>query len=273
MTAKETRPAVSVVAPARNEARNLPFLVEEVQQVLGRLDGPFELIIVNDGSTDSTADVLDELAALKPFVRAIHFDANYGQTSAFDAGIQAARGGQIVLMDADGQNDPADIPSLLAQLEHHDLAVGWRVRRKDPWAKKLTGRLANAVRRWATGDTTHDTGCSLKAFRADLIKRVKLYRGMHRFFSTLVALEGGSVVEVPVSHRPRRFGRSNYSIFNRALRTTLDLLAVMWMRRKHLRYRIRNNIDLEGDRPRRAICNQNEKHPQEANSLERRREP
>ena len=240
MTAEQIAPEISVIIPAYNEAENLPVLAAEIEEALEPLGRAWELIIVEDGSTDGTGAIVADLAAVKPFVRPIYFDANYGQTSALDAGIRAARGGAVVLMDADLQNDPADVPRLLAELDNHDAAVGWRAERKDPWTKKLTSRLANAVRRWATGDEIHDVSCTLKAFRARAIKGVKLYNGMHRFLSTLVKMEGGSLVEVKVNHRPRRFGRSKYGIFNRFLKPFVDLLAVMWMRRRALRYRVRN---------------------------------
>ncbi len=231
---------VSVIAPAYNEAENLPVLVSEIEQALSPLAVPFEIIIVDDGSTDGTAEVLDEVAGSKPFVRPFHFERNSGQTAAIDAGIRRAHGAKIVLIDADGQNDPAEIPKLLAELERFDAAAGWRADRKDPWTKKLTSAFANAVRKWATGDRIHDTGCSLKAFRSEVLRKIKLFNGMHRFLTTLVKMEGGSVVEVKVSHRPRLHGKSKYSIFNRAIRPTLDLVAVMWMKRRTLRYRVKN---------------------------------
>lgn len=236
MTAQGSPVDISVVMPAYNEEESLPVLVDEIEKTLGPLGRAYEVVVVDDGSTDATREVMRGLAASKSFVRPLYFDRNYGQTSAFDAGIKAARGARIVLIDADGQNDPADIPRLLGELDRFDAAVGWRRERKDPWTKKLTSRFANAVRKMATGDTTHDTGCSLKAFRAECIKRVKLYNGMHRFLATLAALEGASITEVPVNHRPRRFGKSKYNIFNRAVRPALDLLAVMWMRRRRLTY-------------------------------------
>lgn len=230
---------ISIVIPACNEAENLPILIPEIEEALRPLARGFEVIIIDDGSTDATAGVIEDMASLKPFVQGIFFDQNYGQTAALKAGIAAACGDCVVFIDADLQNDPADIPRLLEKLDEFDAAVGWRVDRHDPWTKKLTSRFANLVRRLATGDPTHDTACSLKAFRGDTIRKMKLFDGMHRFLSMLAAMEGARVVEVKINHRPRRFGRSKYSIFNRFLRPILDLLAVMWMKRRTLRYRVK----------------------------------
>jgi len=232
-------PEISVVVPAYNEAESITILVGEIEAALDPLGRPYEIVIIDDGSTDRTPDVIRGLASRDPCVRPIYFDGNFGQTSGFDAGIRYSRGAVIVTIDADLQNDPADIPRLLEALNNFDAAVGWRADRKDPWTKKLTSRFANAVRNWATGETIHDTGCSLKAFRRDALANVKLFNGMHRFLPTLVRMEGGTVTQVKVNHRPRRFGRSKYSIFNRFLRPAMDLLAVMWMKRRHLKYRIR----------------------------------
>ncbi|MHC4713714.1 MAG: glycosyltransferase family 2 protein [Planctomycetota bacterium] len=240
MNGNHVEAEVSVVIPAYNEAENLPVLTAEIEEVLGRLGAAFEIIIVNDGSTDATAEVLEDLARARPSVRPLHFERNRGQTAALDAGIRAALGRRIVLLDADGQNDPADIPKLLDQLERFDVAAGWRVNRRDPRTKRLTSAFANRIRRWATGDDIHDTGCSLKAFRAETLRKMKLFNGMHRFLTTLAKMEGATVVEVKVGHRPRKYGKSKYNIFNRAIRPTLDLLAVVWMQRRALKYRLKD---------------------------------
>jgi len=230
---------ISVVIPAYNEEENLPILVGEIEAALGPLGRPYEIIIIDDGSTDKTGEAIADMAKHKAHVRAIYFDGNFGQTSGFDAGFKRARGRFVVTIDADLQNDPADIPKLVEKLAEYDAAVGWRAKRKDPWTKKLTSRFANAVRNWATRETIHDTGCTLKAFRREAIEGVKLFNGMHRFLPTLLKMEGFSVVEVAVNHRPRRYGRSKYNIFNRFLRPTADLLAVKWMQKRHLGYKVR----------------------------------
>lgn len=236
---RQDMPAISVVVPACNEVENIRPLVGEIEAALEPLGRPYEIVIVDDGSTDGTTGVIRDLAASSPRVRPVYFEGNFGQTSGFDAGIRRARGDAVVLIDADLQNDPADIPRLLAALGEYGAAVGWRPERKDTWTKKLTSRLANGIRKWATGDAIHDTGCSLKAFRREALANVKLFTGMHRFLSTLVKMEGYTVTEIKVNHRPRRSGKSKYSIFNRFLRPTLDLLAVMWMQRRRLRYRVK----------------------------------
>ncbi len=232
-------PRVSVVVPAYNEAENLPTLIGEIGAALDPAGIDYEILVVDDGSTDDTRRVLEGLRAENPRLRLICFECNCGQSAGLDAGFRAARAGVIVTLDADLQNDPADIPRLLDALGDHGAVVGWRANRKDPWTKKLTSRFANRIRRLATGDDTHDTGCSLKAFRREALERVKLFTGMHRFLATLVKMEGYTVTEVVVNHRPRRFGRSKYNILNRGIRPTLDLLAVMWMRRRRLGYRVR----------------------------------
>ncbi len=246
MASQDTQTEISVVIPAYNEAESLPLVVSEIEEALTPLERSWEVVIVDDGSTDGTREVIADMAAVKSFVRPVYFDGNYGQTSAFDAGIKAAKGGIIVLIDADLQNDPADIPRLIDKLSSYDAAVGWRAQRKDTWTKKLTSRFANFIRNHATGETIHDTGCSLKAFKRECFKNVKLFNGMHRFLATLVKMEGCTVTEVKVNHRPRRFGRSKYSIFNRFLRPTMDLLAVMWMQRRTLRYRYSDGDHFRG---------------------------
>lgn len=233
-----TPPWLSVVIPAFNEEANVEACYRELVPILEGLGRPFEVIAVDDGSTDRTFEILAELAAADPRLRLIRFRRNAGQTAALDAGFRAARGEVVVTMDADLQNDPRDIPRLLAELGASDAACGWRVRRQDPWPKRVSSRIANAVRNRLTAEAIHDTGCSLKAYRRECLARLKLYRGMHRFLPTLLKLEGFRVVEVPVNHRPRRAGRSKYSIGNRLWTGLADLFAVRWMMKRRLRYEI-----------------------------------
>jgi glycosyltransferase involved in cell wall biosynthesis len=233
---------LSVVVPVYNERDSLPILVEEIGRALaGRR---YEIVAVDDGSTDGSLDVLKALKRGHPELHIVAFAANAGQSAAFAAGFRAARGAVIVTLDADLQNDPADIPALLAALAASGATavVGYRAARHDsPW-KRLQSRIANGVRNRLNGETIRDTGCSLKAFRADAVRALPLFTGMHRFLPTLIKLYGGTVAEVPVRHRPRRFGRSKYGMWNRVFRSLVDALAVRWMQRRALRYRVREEL-------------------------------
>jgi glycosyltransferase involved in cell wall biosynthesis len=227
---------LSVVVPAYDEAPNIEACYRELVSVLEGLARPFEVIVVDDGSTDGTYAVLGRLAREDARLRVLRFGRNAGQTAALAAGFRAARGEVVVTLDADLQNDPHDIPRLLAALPGHDAVCGWRVDRRDPWAKRLGSRVANAVRRRVTGDGVHDTGCMLKAFRREALARLPLYRGMHRFLPALLRAEGCRVIELPVGHRPRRAGRSKYGNWNRLWAGLIDLWAVRWMARRRLDY-------------------------------------
>jgi glycosyltransferase involved in cell wall biosynthesis len=198
----------------------------------------WEIIFINDGSTDGSHLLLSELRQSYPHVRVITFKRNGGQTAAFDAGFKAARGEVIITMDADLQNDPLDIPRLLEKMGDYDAACGWRHRRNDPFIKLISSRIANYVRNKLSDEEIIDVGCSLKAFKAAYVKKMKLYSGMHRFFPTLIKMEGGRVVEVKVNHRPRKHGLSKYNIRNRMVRSFMDLLAVRWMKKRRLNYEI-----------------------------------
>lgn len=231
-------PYLSVVIPVYNERDNIVPLTEELVGVLEDLRRSYEIIFVDDGSTDGSAEQLELVRKRFSGIQIIRFKKNCGQTAAFDAGFKAARGDVIVTMDADMQNDPHDIPTLLADIGEYDLVCGWRQRRNDSIIRKLSSVIANGIRNWLSGETIKDVGCSLKAFRREYAQRLKLYTGMHRFFPTLVKLEGGTVKEVPVNHRPRRHGTAKYNIRNRILRSFLDLLAVCWMKNRYLHYEI-----------------------------------
>jgi glycosyltransferase involved in cell wall biosynthesis len=229
---------ISVVAPVFNERDNLTPLVDELIAVLRAMPRQFEIVLVDDGSRDGSFEAIDALALAHPEVRGLHFKANCGQTAAFDAGFKSARGAVVVTIDADLQNDPRDIPALLQALEGHDAAVGIRTERRDGPLRRLASKIANAVRNRVSGDDIIDTGCSLKAFRVDALRGIKLWNGMHRFLPTLIKLEGGSVVQVPVNHRPRLAGTSKYGVWNRVFRSSADLLAVRWMKSRRLGYEV-----------------------------------
>ena len=227
---------LSIVAPVYNEVDNVEPLVAELLGVLRPTGRSFEIVLVDDGSRDGSAEKIDALAAREPEVRGLHFRENRGQTAAFDAGFKHARGAVLVTIDADLQNDPKDIPALLDALDGHAAAVGYRATRRDDAVRRFSSRFANAVRNKISGDDIIDTGCSLKAFRAEALRPIKLYTGMHRFLPTLVKIEGGTVVQIPVGHRPRLKGTSKYGVWNRVFRSFVDLLAVRWMKTRRLGY-------------------------------------
>ena len=217
--------------------------MEEARDALALLERPFEIIVVDDGSTDETATVLRNLKPSIPELRVLRSSQNCGQTAAMDAGFHYARGDIIVTLDGDGQNDPADISTLIEGLKEYDVVCGIRTRRADNLIRRASSRIANWVRNRLTGEKITDIGCSLKAFRRDILKRVKLFDGMHRFLPTLLRMEGARVIEVPVNHRPRIKGKSKYNIRNRLFRSFRDLLAVRWMQSRRLDYEVREIIE------------------------------
>jgi len=231
-------PYLSVVIPVFNEEENVGPLNAELMEVLQGLNKTFEVIYVDDGSKDKSYALLKELQKNNPSIRIIKFRKNSGQTAAFDAGIKAASGEVIVTLDADLQNDPHDIPKLLEKIGDADAVCGWRQKRNDTFVRRLSSRIANSVRNRLSGETIRDVGCSLKAFRSVYAKKMKLFNGMHRFFPTLIKMDGGTVIEIPVNHRPRRFGTPKYNIRNRVVRSFIDLLAVCWMKKRKLHYEI-----------------------------------
>ncbi len=227
-------PELSLVAPVYDEVDNLrPLLARVAHAFDGRVN--WELVLVDDGSQDGSAQLIRTLAAEDPRVRGLFHPENRGQTAAMAAGIRAARAGLIATLDADLQNDPIDLLEMRARLGGHDAVVGYRLRRQDTWVRRMSSRFANAVRNRITGDRIRDTGCSLKLFRRDAIRVIPLFEGMHRFLPTLLRWHGFSVVEHPVSHHPRVHGQSKYGVWNRAFRALRDLLAVRWMRSRIIR--------------------------------------
>ena len=224
-------PDLSVVVPVRNEAANIPELYDELTTTLERWGRPYEIVFVEDGSTDDTFDALAQIQRADPRVRIIRFRRNFGQTAAFSAGFTFARGRLIVTADGDLQNDPRDIPALVERLEtaRADIVCGWRKNRKDPFlSRKLPSIIANRIISWATGVRLHDYGCSLKVFRAEVVKPLRLYGEMHRFIPAIASEMGVQIEEMPVNHRPRTRGRSNYGI-SRTVRVILDLVTVKFL--------------------------------------------
>jgi glycosyltransferase involved in cell wall biosynthesis len=228
------------VVPVFEERDNLEPLHRELDAALAEVRGGVEFVYVDDGSRDGSAEALAALAKRDERVRVLRFVENRGQTAAFDAGFRAARGEVVATLDADLQNDPADLPRLLAALDRADVVNGVRVGRRDGLVRKLSSRIGNGFRNWLTHETVTDVGCSLRVMRASFLRRVKLHRGMHRFLPTLLRMEGARVIELPVSHRPRRHGRSKYGIANRVFVGLADVFAVRWMQSRRLDYRLRD---------------------------------
>ena len=235
---------ISVVLPVYNERDNLATLLEEVDAAMAAFE--HEVVAVDDCSTDGSAEELRRLRAVHRTLRVAALERHAGQSAAFAAGFRLAAGDVVVTMDADGQNDPADIPALLAQLESDPscrAVAGYRVNRTDSRWRRFQGRVANAVRNRITGDSIRDTGCSLKVMRRSAVLDLPLFDGMHRFYPTLIRHAGGLVVEAPVSHRRRLRGRSKYGMWNRGLRTLRDAFGVRWLGRRVLRYSVRKETD------------------------------
>jgi glycosyltransferase involved in cell wall biosynthesis len=233
---------LSVVFPVFNEEENIPILLEEIATALRGQPWSYEMIAVDDGSVDRSLEILQQSKKKYPNLRVLTFEKNSGQTAALDAGWRAAKGTYVVSLDADLQNDPADIPRMMRLLEqsHSDMVIGVRVNRQDTFARKMQSRIGNGVRNWITGDQISDTGCSLKLVKRSAIERVALYTGMHRFLPTLVRMQGHKVIETPVNHRPRKFGVSKYGAMNRAMRGLVDCFAVRWMSKRALTYKVKD---------------------------------
>jgi len=233
-------PDISLVAPVYNEKECIEDFVREADSALSKLGRPFEIVCADDCSTDGSREILLTLKAQYPALRIVRLLRNQGQSGAFEAGIKAARGKYIVLIDSDLQNDPADIGKLIQTLEGPGTpacAAGRRAQRQDNFVRRFSSKFANQVRIWLTGDPIRDTGCSLKAFRAEYAKRMKIFRGMHRFLTTLIRMQGGAVVEVDVNHRTRAKGTPKYGQgLGRTFTALRDAFAVRWMQSRCLQY-------------------------------------
>jgi dolichol-phosphate mannosyltransferase len=227
-------PALSIVVPVFNEEENVSLLQSELRAVLAGLD--HEIIFVDDGSTDRSAEKIERA----PNVRVLRFEKNAGRSAALYAGIKAARGLTIVMIDSDLQNDPADIPRLLAEISRGaDLVCGYRAKRKDTLTKRISSRIANFVRSRFTKDYVRDTGCTLKAMRRECADALVPFKGMHRFIPALIRGAGYQLIEIPVNHRPRRFGQTKYGFGSRAWRATMDMFGVRWLLSRRLNYKLR----------------------------------
>ncbi len=221
---------ISVVVPVLNEEESLPLLYEQLVQALSEAGYDYEIIIIDDGSTDQSFEILRELQARDEHLRVVRFRRNYGQTAAFAAGFDRAQGELVITIDADLQNDPADIPALVSKMdEGYDVVSGWRLNRQDRFLdRRLPSILANRLIGWVTDVRIHDYGCSLKAYRRDVLADVQLYGELHRFIPALAHAAGARVTEIPVSHHPRRFGKAKYGL-SRTVKVFLDILAVRFL--------------------------------------------
>ncbi len=223
-------PELSIVIPVRNESPNIKLLYDELTTTLVRSGRSYEIIVIDDGSTDDTFEQLASLQSRDPHLRVIRFRRNFGQTAAFAAGFSFARGRLVITADGDRQNDPADIPRMVAEIDHgYDIVCGWRKDRKDRFiTRRIPSLLANKLISWATGVELHDYGCSLKVFRAEVVKPLRLYGEMHRFLPAIASEMGVRIQEVVVNHRPRTAGTSKYGL-SRTIRVVLDLLTVKFL--------------------------------------------
>lgn len=232
------KPEISIVLPVYNEEENLPVLIPQIIEVMQNLGRRYEVILIDDGSTDKSFEIINDLSKKYMEIRYIKFKNNAGQSAAFDAGFKAAMGDIIVTLDSDLQNDPKDIPKLISFIPQFDVVCGWRAGRKDSVMKKISSKIANRVRNFSVKDNIHDTGCSLKVYKKEWVDKIKLYDGMHRFLPALLSMEGANIKEVKVNHKPRQYGCSKYGIFNRLFVGIYDLLAVRWMQKRKLNYDI-----------------------------------
>jgi len=240
-------PELSFVIPCHNEEANLRPLVSAIKDVVTPLNLSYEIIITDDASTDSSWEVLKQLAAADGRIRTQRFAFNCGQSAALWAGIKAACGKVVVTMDADLQNDPRDLPQFLEALKHYDCVCGTRVAARkhgDNFVRIVSSRIANWVRNKLSGETISDAGCCYRAFKRECVAELKFFNGMHRFLPTLIRLEGYTVTEIPIRHNPRKAGKTHYGIWNRLFSSFYDLLVVRWMKKRMCKYKIAERLNL-----------------------------
>jgi dolichol-phosphate mannosyltransferase len=247
----ETLPQLSLVIPCYNEQENVEVLLRRVGESLARAGCAFEVLLVDDGSKDQTPELLRQGMGKYPWLRVLRMEKNCGQSAAFEAGFAAARGAIIATIDADLQNDPEELPRLLPMLDdpNVDMVSGWRKDRHDTTFRKWQTRMANRIRNRISKETPpiNDSASSLKLYKAHAIKGLKLWRGAHRFFPTLVRMRGYTCIETPVKHSPRYAGTAKYGFRNRAFVAFIDLLAVRWMKSRYLRYNVSEIMEPRGE--------------------------
>jgi len=226
--------SLSIVIPVYNEEGNIGPLIARISEAMCGWEGTVEILFVDDGSTDRTLELLKESQAKDPRIRIAHFLKNMGQTAAMAAGFRLARGEVIATIDADLQNDPMEIQRLISMLDNWDLVCGVRTQRKDTLWKRISSRIGNGFRNWATGDDIVDTGCTLKVYRRECLDGLELYKGMHRFLPTLIKMRGYRVTQVPVSHHPRLAGKTKYGTWGRLVKGLADVWAVRWMKKNYI---------------------------------------
>ncbi len=229
---------ISVLIPVYNEQECIAEVISELFAVLDGMEVASEVLAVNDGSTDETLEILNGLKRQYPTLRVLSLNPNSGQSAAFGVGFKQARGDVIVTIDADGQNDPADIPKLMGHMQECDACCGYRADRQDTFSRRYGSKLANGVRNAVLGEDIIDTGCSLKAFKVELVRDLTMWDGMHRFLLSFVKMRGGVIKQIPVNHRVRQAGTSKYTNFGRLKKTVWDLGAVRWMQRRNHRFKV-----------------------------------
>jgi glycosyltransferase involved in cell wall biosynthesis len=237
---------ISIVIPIRNEIDNIAGLADELERVMTGMNASWECIWIDDGSTDGSLQAMEALASAHDAHRYVSFAQPAGQSAALFEGFKAARGEIIVTMDGDGQNDPHDIPKLLGLLNSQsvDLVNGYRQKRRDNLVRQLASRVANGFRNLTTGRTVRDVGCSTRAFRKPCVALLPPFKGMHRFLPTLIGMQGYRYTEVPVNHRPRRFGKTKYGINNRLWVGLFDIIGIVWFKHRSIHYQVARRSDL-----------------------------
>ncbi|MFB7140721.1 glycosyltransferase family 2 protein [Gottfriedia sp. NPDC056225] len=231
---------LSVVAPIYNEEENIKNLYQSITNAVKDKVKEYEIILVDDGSKDNSANLLEQLSKADSHVKPIYFEKNCGQTAALWAGMRQAKGEYISLIDADLQTDPHDILTLMPYMKEYDFANGMRLKRRDTYIKKISSRIGNGVRNKLTNDIIYDTGCPMKLMKREVAQSLYLHEGMHRFLPTLAKMNGFNVIEVEVSHREREYGVSKYGVFNRAFVGLMDAVVIGWLKKRVIQYKIKS---------------------------------